>query len=184
MLSRMSQKLAFLTVGVLHEPVGNPRVQGFVDRVASVYAAADGSAGFLARSIRDVDTWKHSWGEIVLPKCYPEFESDQIAMTLSLWHDLESVAAFSHHGAHGEALANRKDWFQSLGLPTYVAWWVPADHPVDWNEGAERLDHLHAHGPTAFAFNFGKPFDAAGNPCPLDHVAMQAKKKSNAAPRA
>ncbi len=175
----MSHKIAFLTVGVLHEVVGSPRVQGFVDRVAGVYDAADASAGFHSRSIRDVEAWKHSWGEIVLPKCYPQFESDQVAMTLSLWDDLESVAAFAHHGAHGEALANRKDWFQSLGLPTYVAWWVRPDHPVDWKEGAERLDHLHAHGPTAFAFNFAKPFDNDGNPCPLDHVAMQHKKKTN-----
>jgi hypothetical protein len=183
MLPRVSQKLAFLTVGVLHEPVGKPRVQGFVDRIAAVYAAADACVGFQSRSIRDVGTWKHSWGEVVLPKCYPESETDQLAMTLSLWDDLESVAAFAHHGAHGEALANRKDWFQSLGLPTYVAWWVHTDRHVDWKEGAERLDHLHAHGSTAFAFNFAKPFDVAGNPCPLDHVAMQVKRQANALAR-
>ena len=180
----MLHKPAFLTVAVLHEPVGKPRVQGFVDRVPAVYDAADASVGFQARSIRDVATWKHSWGEVVVPKCYPKLEStDQYAMTLSLWDDLESVAAFAYKGAHAEALANRKDWFQSLGLPTYVAWWVPADHQVDWQEGAERLDHLHAHGPTAFAFNFVKPFDVAGNACPLDHVAMQTKGKANAAAR-
>lgn len=183
MLPRVSQKLAFLTVGVLHEVVGNPRVQGFVDRLGDVYQAADTSAGFQARSIRDVNTWAHSWGEMVLPKCYPKVEADQVAMTLSLWDDLESVTAFAHHGAHGEALANRKDWFQSLGLPTYVAWWVSADHQINWAEGAERLDHLHAHGPTAFAFNFVKPFDTAGNPCPLDHAAIQGKKKANATAR-
>lgn len=183
MLPRMFQKLSFLTVGILHEGVGKPRVQGFVDRVATVYAAADASVGFQARSIRDVGTWKHSWGEVVLPKCYPKCDSDQLAITLSLWDDLESVAAFAHHGAHGEALTNRKDWFQSLGLPTYVAWWVPADHEVDWEEGAARLDHLHEHGSTAFAFNFAKPFDRQGDPCALDHVAMQAKKKANAVDR-
>ena len=183
MLRRVSHKLAFLTVAVLHEPIGHARVQGFVDRVPAVYAAADASAGFQARSIRDVATWKHSWGDVVLPKCYPKLENDQVAMTLSLWDDLESVAAFAYKGAHSEALANRKDWFQSLGLPTYVAWWVPADHQVDWDEGAERLDHLQAHGPSAFAFNFVKPFDVEGNPCPLDHVAMQGKAKANAAGR-
>lgn len=180
----MSHTLAFLTVAVLHEPVGQPRVQGFVDRVPAVYAASDAAVGFQARSIRDVATWKHSWGEVVVPNCYPKLEStDQYAMTLSLWEDLESVAAFAYKGAHAEALANRKDWFQSLGLPGYVAWWVAADHQVDWEEGADRLDHLHEHGPTAFAFNFVKPFDAAGNPCPLDAIAMQAKGKANAGAR-
>lgn len=126
-------KLAFLTVGVLHEPVGHPRVQGFVDRLPAVYAAADASAGFQARSIRDVVTWKHSWGEVVPPACYPKLDiSERYAMTLSLWNDIESVAAFSYNGAHAEALLRRKDWFQSLGLPGYVAWWVPEDHHVGW----------------------------------------------------
>lgn len=179
----MPHKLAFLTFGVLHEPVGHARVQGFVDRAPGVYAVADASAGFQARSVRDYATWKHSWGDIVLPNCYPKVENDRIAATLTLWDDLESVAAFAYKGAHGEALANRKDWFQSLGLPTYVAWWVPADHQVDWKEGAERMDHLHSHGSTAFAFDFRNPFDADGKPCALDAAAMQAKGKANAARR-
>jgi hypothetical protein len=46
---------------------------------------------------------------------------------------------------------------------------------VDWKEGSKRLDHLHAHGPSAFAFNFAKPFDASGNACRLDRRAMEAK---------
>ena len=176
----MGHKLAFLTVAVLHEPVGHARVQGFVDRIPAVYGAADGSDGFQARSIRDVATWKHSWGEVVVPNCYPKLENpESYAMTLSLWKDLESVAAFAYHGAHGEALSKRKDWFQSLGLPTFVAWWVDAGHDVDWAEGAKRLDHLHEHGPTALAFNFAQPFDAQGNSRPLDRAAMAAKARQN-----
>src|SRR5215467_9547580 len=109
----MSDKLAFFTYGVMHEPLGHARVQGFLDRVPGVYAAADASAGFHSRSIRDLVTWKHSWGELVAPQCYPKVDSfDHVAMTLSLWNDLESVAAFAYKGPHGEALAYRKDWFQ------------------------------------------------------------------------
>jgi uncharacterized protein DUF3291 len=180
----LGHKLAFLTVGILHEPVGHPRAQGFVDRVPSVYAAADASAGFQARSIRDIFTWQQSWGEVVPPACYPQLDNQaSYAMTLSLWDDLESVAAFAYNGAHAEALTKRKDWFQSLGLPGYVAWWVPADHKVDWKEGSERLDYLHTHGATAFAFNFAKPFDPSGNPCRLDRAAMDAKAQRNGAPQ-
>ena len=36
-LARMSYKLAFMTVGILREPVGREQVQGFVDRIPSVY---------------------------------------------------------------------------------------------------------------------------------------------------
>ena len=56
-------------------------------------------------------------------------------MTLSLWQDLESVAAFAYHGPHGEALAKRREWFEKYNLPVYVAWWVRADHRIDWKEG-------------------------------------------------
>src|SRR5207248_4765464 len=145
-------KLAFLTLGILHEAVGSPRVQGFVDRVPSVYDAADGSDGFDSRSIRDLNTWLHSWGQVVLPSCYGMVDTDErVAMTLSLWRDLESVAAFAYHGAHAEALTKRKEWFESRGLPVYVAWWVADEQAIDWTEGARRLDHLHEHGSSAVA---------------------------------
>lgn len=178
----MAHRLAFYTVSLLHEPVGHARVQGFIDRAPGVYAAADASIGFHSRSIRDFTTYKHSWGEIVIPKCYPPLApADQYATTLSLWDDLESVAAFAYKGAHGEALANKKEWFQSLGVPTYVAWWVAADHQPTWQEAADRLDHLHMNGASAFAFNMRTPHDANGNPVKLDNWAMQAKAKQNAA---
>ena len=180
----MPHRLAFFTVGIMHEPVGHPRTQGFLDRVPGVYAAADASAGFHSRSIRDVSTWKHSWGDPVVPQCYPKVDDlEQFAMTLSLWDSLESVAAFTYKGPHGEALANRRDWFQSLGLPPYVAWWVSDDQQVNWKEAAERLDHLHSHGSSAFAFSFAKPFDSNGNSVRLDHVAMQAQATKNSAPK-
>src|SRR5450759_3472431 len=54
---------------------------------------------------------------------------------------------------------------------SYVAWWVAEDHNVDWKQGSERIDHLHACGSSAFAFNFAKPFDADGNPCRFDRLA-------------
>lgn len=48
------------------------------------------------------------------------------------------------------------------------------DRNVDWKR-SERLDHLHAHGPSAFAFNFAKPFDASGNAGRLNRRAKEAK---------
>lgn len=176
----MAKKLAFLTFGVFHEPVGHARVQGFLDRAPGVYAAADASTGFRGRSIRDYETWQHSWGDIVVPRCYPQLEHTNYAMTLSLWDDLESVAAFAYKGAHAEALAHRTDWFRSLGLPSYVAWWVDADQ-VGWQDAADRMDHLHEHGPTAWAFNFRNAFDAQGNECRMDAARVLENAKANAA---
>jgi hypothetical protein len=177
----MPFKLAFMTVGILREPVGHAQVQGFVDRIGDVYGAAEASDGFHDRSIRDVGTWLHSWGPVELPACFPAApEETQIAMTLSLWKDLESVAAFTYHGPHGEALTKRREWFEKYNLPVYVAWWVADDHRIDWKEGNARLEHLHANGPTAVAFNFGRPFDAEGNACLLDREAVKTKAAMNA----
>ena len=93
----MTARIAFFTLGVLKAPVGDPVVQGFLDRLASAYAAAEGSAGFFARSIRNVETWEHSWGPVLAPKCVPaSLGLDQLAMTLSVWQDLESVAAYAY----------------------------------------------------------------------------------------
>jgi len=45
----MPFKLAFMTAGILREPVGHEQVQDFVDRVSVVYQWADLSDGFHAR---------------------------------------------------------------------------------------------------------------------------------------
>lgn len=41
----MSHRLAFFTIGIMHEPVGHAAYKDFMDRVPGVYAA-DASAGF------------------------------------------------------------------------------------------------------------------------------------------
>jgi hypothetical protein len=89
------------------------------------------------------------------------------AMTISLWKDLESVFAFAYSGLHGEALRLRKEWFVSPPLgPTYTIWWVGDGHEPTWFEARERQWHLHAYGPTPYAFTFHTPFAADGTPLP------------------
>lgn len=175
MLEPMPHRLAFLTFGTLHEPVGHPRVQGFVDRLPPVYEAADKSQGFIDRSIRDMITWKHSWGDVTRPACYRDVEDEKrIAMTLSLWTSLEALAAYAYFGRHGEALSKSREWIEKRpGVPTSVGWWVEKDHEVDWQEGADRMDYLHQHGSTPFAFSMAKPFDEEGNPYKLNREIMK-----------
>ncbi len=152
----MPHKLAFMTLGILRKPFGHADVQGFVDRVPGVYGAADASEGFHARSIRDLNTYLHSWGDTSLPGWFPgaeEADHDQVAVTLSLWADLESVAAFSYHGAHAEALTQRSEWFGRGSVPGYVAWWVDAGDEITFAEGYERIESLHRNGSMPFGFD-------------------------------
>ena len=161
----MAARIAFFTFGVLKEPFGHEAVQGFIDRIAGVYDHMDGSDGFFARSQRDVETWEHSWGPMVIPKCAPEgMGLDRIAMTLSAWRDMKSVAAFAYRGAHGEAVSKRAEWFLPGAWPVYAAWWIDADHTPRWPEAVERFDHLHQHGPSPTAFTFRQAFDPDGQP--------------------
>ena len=178
----MPHQLAFMTLGILRKPFGHADVQGFVDRIPGVYAQMDASQGFHARSIRDLGTYLHSWGDTTLPAWYPKGGAvpEQVAVTLSLWADLESVAAFAYHGAHAEALSKRHEWADRAVVPMYVAWWVDADQPITFPEGYQRIEALYRNGSTAFTFNCAKPFDAEGKACVLDREAMKAKAAANA----
>jgi hypothetical protein len=176
----MAKKLAFMTIGILNEPFGQPGSQGFVDRVPGAFAAADVSHGFVARSIRDMTTYQRSWGELKIPQAFAAIDDPlRLPSTLSIWDDLESVAAYAYHGAHGEALTKRKEWFGKPSAPLYVAWWMDEGDSIDPQDAATRFDHLHENGSSPFAFDFKKPFDADGNPCKIDQARVKDKISSN-----
>ena len=126
----VEKRIAFFTFGVMKAPIGDAIVQGFADRLEGVYAAAEGSTGFFARSVRNYQTWEHSWGPVLAPRCTPQGVAlSELAMTLSVWRDLESVAAFAYRGLHGEALSSRSDWFKRGPWPGHVAWWTRSIGP-------------------------------------------------------
>ncbi|MFZ1992353.1 MAG: DUF3291 domain-containing protein [Alphaproteobacteria bacterium] len=174
-------RLALTTIGVLHERPDHARIKGFVDRVPDVFAAAEGSEGFIGRSVMDPETGEHDWGGYVCPSFLSAEPRDQIAQTLSLWRDMESVMAFVYTARHGEALRRRRDWFREGDYPVLAAWWVADDHEPTWAEAGERLEKLHTGGPSAEAFTFKSAFDADGNPCRADQSRVQEKMARNAA---
>lgn len=176
----MDYKLGIMTIGILHEPIGMERVQGFVDRIPGIFAAAHVSSGFLGMSLRNPETNEHSWGKVVMPACFSDYpDPRQLPITLSTWRDLESLHAFAYSGLHGEAMKLRNEWFGSFEQPNYVLWWAPADRHIDWQEASGRLDHLHEFGPTARAFTFGHSFDPAGKPVRPDREAINKMVEAN-----
>ena len=180
-ISAMPYKLAFMTVGILRKPVGHSQVQGFVDRLPSVYEAADSSDGFHGRSIRDVETWLHSWGTGRAPFLFSQSSKRDVHCDDSQPLEGPGIGCGFHlPRSHGEALTKRREWFEKHKLPGYVAWWVPADRQIDWKEGNARLEHLHLHGPTLVGFDFTHPFDPEGNATKLDREAVSAKAAMNA----
>jgi hypothetical protein len=64
---------------------------------------------------------------------------------------------------HLEALQKRKEWFRPPEWPTYVAWWIEDDETPTWGDAFARLEYIHDHGPSPYAFNFKQAFDGDGN---------------------
>lgn len=164
-------RLALMTFGILKGPYADPQVQGFVERIDAVFAAADTAPGFVDRVPQVAAGADHGW---MPPARFagPAFEA-RIAATLSLWEDLESAIAFSYRGTHGEALRARGDWFEKLDGPNHVAWWQDGDAQPSWPEAVERFDQLwDGEGPGAFLLQ--RPYDAAGTPYDVDRDRVRS----------
>ncbi|MBV7262651.1 DUF3291 domain-containing protein [Photobacterium sp. WH77] len=170
----MSSRVCLMTFSILRAPYGDSRVREFDDRTPDVFLEAEQSPGFIdrARPVEDIEwmsNYQKDWGRWG-PFAVPRFYLDGIAkghstqaQTISIWQDLESVFRFAYQGSlHKEALRMRKDWFGKQNWPIYVVWWIDEQHQPNWREACHRLEHLHDHGSTPYAFSFKTPFDATG----------------------
>ncbi|HEY3082084.1 MAG TPA: DUF3291 domain-containing protein [Chloroflexota bacterium] len=160
-------RLAFYTFGILRAPVDDPQVQEFVDRAQGVFDAAASLPGFI--------TMGGDQGSDGRPRFYDPAVHPFAPHTLSVWTDLASVYPFVYRGLHGEALRLRREWFVKAEWPTYAAWWIGDDEEPAWEDAFRRLEHLHDHGPTPYAFTFKVLFDAEGTPAqPPAHAVPRA----------
>lgn len=118
-------------------------------------------------------------GAMAHPRFYTSADKElnrAVPQALFMWEDVESLMAFTYHGLHGEALKeNRKEsWFiKTDRWPAYVMWWSDAESAT-YKAGCRRLEHLHDHGPSAYAFNFKQPFAPDGEPYEIDREKVAA----------
>jgi hypothetical protein len=141
-------ELAQVNIGRLRAPLDDPMVQGFVDALDPINALADAEAGFRWRLQTEE-------GNATASQAYPD---PLLIVNLSVWADLDSLAAFVDRSAHRDVMVRRRAWFDG-SIETYLAlWWVPAGHRPTVSEAQERLDHLRRHGPTPTAFTFRRHF--------------------------
>lgn len=146
--------LAQVNVGRLRAPVDAPEIAGFVAMLDPINALADAAAGFV---------WRLQTEDGNATAVRPDDEDPLIAINLSVWESIESLADFVYRSAHTDVMRRRREWFERIDVYTTM-WWVPAGHRPTVAEAMERLDHLRAHGPTAEAFTFRNPFPAPALP--------------------
>ena len=86
-------------------------------------------------------------------------ETENLAATLSLWTDIEAVLEFAYGRLYRRAIDQGQKWFCTPSYPAYVMWWISDGAVPTWREACQRLEHLHDHGPTSFAFDFQGAFN-------------------------
>jgi hypothetical protein len=140
--------LAQINVGRLLYPIDDPRMRDFVDNLDRINALAEASEGFVWRL-------KDESGNATSISAY---EDPSIIVNMSVWASVEGLYAFAYQTAHRRFVQRRKEWFKLFEAPYLALWWIEDGAMPTVADGRQRLDHLTRVGPTAYAFNFRKPF--------------------------
>ncbi|GII78139.1 hypothetical protein Sru01_31210 [Sphaerisporangium rufum] len=136
--------LAQLNVARLRAPLDAPATADFVAGLEPMNALSDAAPGFVWRlkgGDQPTDTVQHDYG-------------DQLLINFSVWESRETLWNYVYRTAHLEYLRRRREWFEHLGEPTVVMWWIPEGYTPTLAEGMARLDLLRAQGPGPDAFTF------------------------------
>jgi hypothetical protein len=75
-----------------------------------------------------------------------------ILINMSVWESVEALGAYVYGPAHIAVLRRRRQWFEPMKEAYTALWWIPRGHTPTVHEAEERVKHLRAHGPTAYAF--------------------------------
>ena len=149
----MNYHLAQLNVAHFRKPADHPDNYDFVSNLDRVNAIAEQQPGFVWRLTGD--------GNDALD--LQAFDDPNIASNMSLWQDMESLAAFVYRNKdHREIMRRRAEWFEKMEF-YLVLWWVEEGHIPTLQEAVEKLRLLEEHGPTEQAFTFKHPFAAPGS---------------------
>jgi len=139
------KQLAQINVARMKAAQDDPIMKEFVDFLDPINKLADESPGFIWRLV----------GEPTEPSPW----SDMFIINMSVWEDIQTLKEFTYNTAHSYFVRSRKKWFQHLGTPHYVLWWVESGHIPTLTEASEKLELLANNGASYEAFTFAKPFE-------------------------
>jgi hypothetical protein len=145
--------LAQVNVARMREPLGSPRLASFVAALDPINTLADSARGFVWRlQTEDGDATS-----------IRAFDDDLMLVNMSVWESFEALGDFVYRSDHAGVMRRRREWFELMETAYVALWWIEAGHLPTLLEAKERLEHLEAHGPTAFAFTFRTPFSPPGS---------------------
>lgn len=145
----MQRELAQFNIARIRYPLDDPRMAEFVDNVVRINALAEQIEGFVWRLQDDS-------GHAMNMRVY---DDPAILPNLTVWSSSTALERFVWQTVHGRFYQRREEWFEPIKTPL-VMWWVGAGERPRLKDGVERLEHLKAHGPTEFAFDWSHLVDA------------------------
>lgn len=142
-----ARHLAQLNVGRLRAEPGDPAVAEFMGALDRVNGIGKRSPGFV---------WMmEGSGEPGTGNTDAKIDGDpRYVFNLTVWTDVESLENFVWNTVHRQFYRRRQAWFEVLGEPHFVMWWVPAWHRPSQAEALEKLGRLRREGPTEAAFDW------------------------------
>ena len=144
-------QLAQVNIGRVKAALDHPLMADFVANLDPVNALADGHPGFVWRLTGDGND----------ASGIRAFDDPAIIINMSVWTDMDSLAAYAYRSDHRLVMRRRKEWFEHMDLYMCL-WWVPGGHRPTPQEARQRLETLERLGPSPAAFTFKQPFPAPG----------------------
>lgn len=154
----MAWELAQVNVARLLAPLDHPLIADFISALDPVNAAADDASGFIWR----LQTEKGD-APVLVAFAWDAADSAGVIVNMSVWVDVEHLAAFVYGEMHREVLRRRREWFQRMQEAWLACWWVPAGYRPTTRDAEERIRHLRIHGPTPFAFTLRQSYPMPGS---------------------
>ncbi len=140
--------LAQVNIGKLRAPVDSPLITEFREALAEINRLAEASPGFVWRYV-------DASGNATDTRPYPD---PLVAFNMSVWESLDALKDYVYKSRHVEFFKKRAAWFEKFPTAYAAQWWLPAGSLPTVQDAVDTLAHLDAHGPTARAFSFAKPF--------------------------
>ena len=137
-------QLAQMNIARMKGPLDSAVMASFVARVDEINALADAAPGFVWR-LKSYD----GGAALALP-----YDDPMLLVNFSVWESIESLKEYAYKSAHVELFRRRHEWFEQFEGAYSVLWWIPEGKIPTIEEAKQRLAHLQAHGPSAYAFGF------------------------------
>jgi hypothetical protein len=141
--------LAQVNIGRLRAPVDDPLIADFVAGLDRINALADRAPGFV---------WRLQTEEGNATAIRPVDEDELLAINMSVWESVETLAEFVYRSGHTAFMRRRREWFERFATSYLALWWIPAGSIPTVSEAMKRVALVDRDGPTPVAFTFKHRF--------------------------